>query len=154
MPNRPLVELGFRVPELLVTDVFRLEPLGPDHNVADHAAWTTSIDHIRATPGFADRSWPTEPVTLDENRAFLQGHADDFASRTGFAYAVIVPTSGELIGSVYIYPPRRDGYDVDVRSWVRADFAHLDRPLYQAVRSWLSREWTFTAIDYAKRPPG
>ena len=30
---------------------FRLQPFGPQHNQADHAAWTSSIEHIRATPG-------------------------------------------------------------------------------------------------------
>jgi hypothetical protein len=57
----PLVPDGFVVPPPLTTDQFRLEPLGPQHNEADHAAWTTSIEHIRATPGFADTDWPGRP---------------------------------------------------------------------------------------------
>ena len=28
------------------------------HSAADHAAWTSSIEHIRATPGFQDRGRP------------------------------------------------------------------------------------------------
>ena len=39
-------------------DDLRLSPLGPEHNASDYAAWTSSIDHIRATPGFPDGSWP------------------------------------------------------------------------------------------------
>jgi hypothetical protein len=42
----------FIVPRELVTPRFRLEPLGPQHNADDHEAWTSSIEHIRATPGF------------------------------------------------------------------------------------------------------
>ncbi|UJW29792.1 hypothetical protein L3Q67_31775 [Saccharothrix sp. AJ9571] len=34
------------------------EPLGPQHNRADHAAWTSSIEHIRSTPGYPDGDWP------------------------------------------------------------------------------------------------
>ena len=48
---------GFEPPTSLTTDRFRLEPLGPQHNESDHAAWTSSIEHIHATPGFAG-SWP------------------------------------------------------------------------------------------------
>jgi hypothetical protein len=45
-----------------------LEPLGPEHNEDDHEAWSSSIEHIRATPGFLDGRWPS-PMTLEENRA-------------------------------------------------------------------------------------
>lgn len=48
----------FVVPLELITPRFRLEPLGPQHNADDLAAWTGSIEHIRATPGFHDRDWP------------------------------------------------------------------------------------------------
>ena len=40
------------VPLGLATDDFVLEPLGPEHNEADYAAWTSSLEHIRRTPGF------------------------------------------------------------------------------------------------------
>ncbi len=33
---------------------------------SDYAAWTSSIDHIMATPGFAGWGWPHE-MPLDEN---------------------------------------------------------------------------------------
>ena len=49
---RAFVPDGFAVPRELVTEEFRLEPLGPQHNEGDYEAWMSSIDHIRATPGF------------------------------------------------------------------------------------------------------
>jgi hypothetical protein len=52
---KPIVSAEFDVPAGLETDLFILEPLSVRHNEADHAAWTSSIDHIRATPGFAGR---------------------------------------------------------------------------------------------------
>ena len=146
-----IVPADFAVPGGLSTELFRLEPLGPQHNAADHAAWTQSIEHIRQTPGFAGRSWPDQPMSLAENEADLASHARDFADRTGFAYTVLDPASGDVIGCVYFYPPRRDGYDVDVRSWVRADRAGLDKPLYDLVRRWLAEAWPFTRPDYASR---
>ncbi len=127
-----------------------LEPLGVQHNAADHAAWTSSIEHIKATPGFAGLAWP-KPMSLEENAADLVKHAQDFADRTGFTYTVLDPASGDVIGCVYLYPPRRSGYDVDVRSWVRADHAGLDKPLHDLVRQWLAGSWPFQKPDYAGR---
>jgi hypothetical protein len=46
----------FTVPAGLRTDTFALEPLGVRHNDLDYAAWTSSIEHIRHTPGFAGRT--------------------------------------------------------------------------------------------------
>ena len=56
-----------------------------------------------------------------------------------------------MIGCVYIGSSDRDGYDADVRSWTRADRAHLARPLYDAVSRWLSDAWPFRRPDYAAR---
>ena len=75
----------FDVPQRLETPQFVLEPLGPEYNDQDYDAWTSSREHIRATPGWEDSSWPRE-MTPDQNRADLQRHADDFRDRTGFTY--------------------------------------------------------------------
>jgi len=149
VPTSPLVPEDFVVPAGLRTDTFVIEPLAEHHNVADHAAWTSSIEHIRATPGFPDNTWP-RPMSLEENAADLARHARDFANRTGFAYTVLDPASTDVIGCVYFYPPLRDGYDVDVRSWVRADRADLDKSLYDVVRRWLAESWPFRKPDYAE----
>jgi len=135
-----------------VTEEFRLEPLGPQHNERDHAAWMGSIEHIRSTPGFDGWGWPpVEGMPLDRNLADLRRHADDFATRVGFTYSVIQVPGDEVIGCLYIYPARDDGTIVDVRSWVRADHARLDKPLYDAVSRWLSTDWPFTNVRYAPR---
>jgi hypothetical protein len=39
----------------------------------------------------------------------------------------------------------------EVRSWVRADRADLDLPLYEAVSAWLREGWPFATIAYAPR---
>ena len=79
----------FDVPAGLAGRGFRLEPLGPEHNDRDYEAWMSSIDHIRATPGFGPtRGWP-QPMDLDANRADLIGHARDFENRKGFTYSIL-----------------------------------------------------------------
>ncbi|MGW3352003.1 GNAT family N-acetyltransferase [Nonomuraea rubra] len=152
MTDKAFVPDDFDVPAHLVTPRFRLEPLGPQHNASDHAAWTGSIEHIRATPGFPDHGWPpVDGMTLEANLADLRRHADDFARRRGFTYTVLDPAGGEVIGCLYIYPSPRDGHDAEVTSWVTAGRAELDVPLYEAVTAWLSTHWPFRTPDYQPR---
>lgn len=125
----------------------RLAPLGVEQNERDHRAWTSSIDHIRASPGFAGRDWPHE-MSLADNADDLAAHADDFAARRGFTYTVL-DRDGDVIGCVYIYPDEDGVRDVHVRSWIRADRAELDGALRVAVLRWLRAEWPFTDIRYA-----
>lgn len=143
------VPADFVVPLRLETPQFRLEPLGPVHNDADYGAWSSSLEHIRATPGWEESSWPRD-MTLEENRADLQRHADDFANRSGFTYTVLEP-GGDVVGCVYIYPAPDGPHDASVLSWVRASRAELDVPLWQAVSDWLAAEWPFKNVDYARR---
>ena len=72
----------FAVPDGLTGDDFRLVPLGSWHDKADYAAWTGSIEHIRATPGFAGSGWPRE-MSLQDNLRGMERHADDFTNRRG-----------------------------------------------------------------------
>jgi hypothetical protein len=148
----PFVPESFAVPEGLARPAFRLVALGPEHNDSDHAAWSASIAHIRATPGFRGHDWPpVDGMSLAENRSDLERHARDYERRVGFTYTVLAPDADEVLGCVYIYPSRDAAHDADVRSWVRADVAELDAPLHAAVSRWLADDWPFTAVDYADR---
>jgi hypothetical protein len=139
----------FEVPRGLEADGFRLEPLGPQHNEGDYAAWTSSMEHIRATPGFEGWTWP-HPMPAEQNLADLRKHAEDFANRAGFTYTVLASEDGSVVGCVYIYPAK-SGSGADVRSWVRADRAELDVPVHDVVSSWLNDLWPFEAVSYAPR---
>ncbi len=152
MASEEFVPVGFEPPRSLITDQFRLEPLGPQHNDADHAAWMSSIDHIRTTPGFPDGSWPPiEGMSLEANLADLRRHAADFAAGRGFTFTVLDSVDGGVIGCVYLYPAPSADYDVTVQSWVRADRAHLDTPLADAVDGWLAAEWPWERVDRCGR---
>jgi hypothetical protein len=140
----------FEVPLGLEASAFVLEPLGPEHNEQDYDAWTSSMEHIAATPGYSGSSWPRE-MTLEENRSDLEGHADDFRNGTGFTYTVLDPASREVIGCVYIYPAPDGNHEARVHSWVRESRAHLDAPLWRAVSEWLASEWPFGSVEYAPR---
>lgn len=146
------VPVGFVAPTSLATDQFRLEPLGPQHNLADHAAWMSSIEHIRSTPGYPDGRWPPPTgMTPEENLADLRRHADDFARRAGFTFTVLDARDGDVVGCVYLYPSPIEEWDVTVQSWVRSDRSDLDRPLADAVAGWLATHWPWTRADRCGR---
>ncbi len=142
------VPASFQVPESHLAGSFRLEPLGPEHNERDYQAWTSSMQHIASTPGFANWGWPT-PMTLEENLSDLEMHARHFENREGFTYSVV--DGDEVIGCVYIYPSKEPDLDAQVRSWVRASRADLDVALWREVSRWLETVWPFDSVGYASR---
>ncbi|WP_371616547.1 N-acetyltransferase [Streptomyces sp. NBC_00454] len=146
---------AFEVPTRLVGEGFWLEPLGPEHNERDLAAWSGSIAHVRATPGFLGDWPPLEGMSAEANLADLVRHAQDFADRRGFTYSVLEGEgeAADVIGCLYIYPAKADPERVHVSSWVRADRAELDKAVYEAVTNWFAEVWPFAPerIDYAAR---
>ncbi len=144
------VPSDFEVPLGIETSEFVLEPLGPQHNDRDYDAWTSSVDHIAATPGFPWGTWP-RAMTPDQNRADLERHAEDFRNRKGFTYTVLDPARSDVIGCVYIYPARDTDHDARALSWVRQSHAHLDTPLWRSVSEWLAADWPFANVQYAPR---
>ena len=153
MDHAEFVPADFVPPRSLDTPRFRLEPLGPQHNEPDYAAWTSSIEHIRGTPGFPDGRWP-DNRSIDDNLRDLRRHADDFAHRRGFTYTVLDPTTSDVVGCVYIYPDETAPRRASVQSWVRASRSELDVPLYRAVDEWLRTDWPFEAVAYLPHTEG
>jgi hypothetical protein len=152
MSSAGFVPADFDPPRELVLPAMHLVPLGVEHNESDHAAWTSSIAHIRATPGFESAEWPPiGGMSLDANGGDLKEHARDFVERTGFTFTVLRPGTNEVIGCVYIYPAKNDEHDAQVRSWVRADVAELDARLHASVSTWLADRWPFDRVLYADR---
>ena len=140
---------AFAAPTNFTGDGFYLEPLGPVHNERDHEAWMSSIDHIRATPGFGPPlKWPT-PMSLEANLGDLEEHAQEFRERQSFTYSIL--DGGDVIGCIYIYPPRVEGTDARVLSWVRASRAEMDVVVWRAMAAWLTSEWPFEHLEYASR---
>jgi hypothetical protein len=132
----------FDPPRALAVGSWRLEPLGPEHNDRDYAAWTSSMDHIRQSPGYPDGRWPRE-MSLDDNRSDLERHAADFRSRKGFTYTVL-DAGDDVVGCVYVYPSKDGVHDTVILSWVRESVADRDGTLRQAVAEWITSDaWPF-----------
>lgn len=149
MMLRRLVVADFSVPNPPDDSRFRFEPLGPEHNVADLDAWSSSIEHIHATPGFSADGWPERRYTLAENMADLVEHRDHHLRRLDFAWSVLDPVDPVVvIGCVYLRPDPSEVADAEARSWVRADRAALDRELRDHLRPWFATMWPLS-IRYA-----
>ena len=145
----------FVVPRSLVTDAFWLEPLKPEHNEGDYRAWTASISHIRATPGFEGWPWPRSDMTLAENLGDLPSSmrriswpGRDSRTRCGlraatrssaaFTFTRLFPGLPGLPG-----PRSGPGSARTGPRWIVV--------LYDAVSKWLRSAWPFTAVRYAPR---
>jgi hypothetical protein len=150
---RPLVPADFDVPAGHECAGYRLEPLGPEHNASDYAAWTSSVDHIRSLPGFPDGTWPDPSMTAADNLGDLQRHRRDFHDRRGFTYTVL-DDSGAVAGCLYIYPNRKTGTDAEVSSWLRADHAERETEFRAAVQRWIAEDWPFRTWTYSGQRHG
>ena len=141
---------SFQVPQTFDGPGFRLEPLGAEHNERDHAAWMSSIDHIRSTPGMDAWAgqWP-EPMSLDDNLDDLVRHRQEFEDREAFAYSIL--DGDDVIGCLYINPVDGRPGEAAVLSWVKASRAEMDPVVWRAVSDWLSTAWPFERVAYAAR---
>ena len=72
----PFVEPDFEVPTAFESVEFTLVALRVEHTAADLDAWSSSVEHIHATPGFEGHPWPDEPMTFERNAEDLAGHVD------------------------------------------------------------------------------
>jgi len=142
MTLQPLLPAEFVAPDPPDNPQFQFRPLGPEHNAADLEAWSSSIEHIQATPGFSPDGWPQRPYTLTENLADLQQHRDHHDRGIDFAWTVLDPTEpAVVIGCVYLTPHPTGVADAAASSWVRADRAALDDELREHLRPWFTHQW-------------
>ncbi len=113
MTSDEFVPVDFNPPTSLASNRFHLEPLGPQHNQADHAAWMSSIEHMSSTPGYPDGNWPPcSGMTLEENLSDLPRHADDITRGAGYTFTVLDPGASDVIGCVYLYYSASETWDV------------------------------------------
>lgn len=121
----------------------------------DVAGINASLDLIRRTRG---GSWPSGPVTAEENYVDLVWHECEFRDEKSFTYVLTSPGHG-YIGCLYLYPMgiRRPltssvlHHDVDISWWVTpaAYEAGLYAAVFRALQRWLGQDLPFTAPYYS-----
>lgn len=137
-----------QIPQQLTHPKFIARKLSASDVEKDFAAVMSNIDFIRKTRG---GNWPTEDMTLEENRIDLSWHQREFEYENSFAYTVMSPDESECLGCFYLYPPNfrtpaPAGTDVDISFWVteKADRElSLYKELYRAIKKWTETEWSF-----------
>lgn len=142
------VPTDFTPPTELITEHFTIRPINSDYADMDLKALMNNIPHLQGTFGPGD-TWPAG-VTLEENKEVLGWHAEEFQKKIGFVYTVLNPAETEVIGCVYFYPSRIDGYDAESISWLVKSYADkgLDESLHNIVDQWLLDKWPFETIAY------
>jgi hypothetical protein len=78
----------------------------------------------------------------------IEWHADEFKRRSSFTYTVIDPEMSGCAGCVYVYPPTRVGYDVELFMWLRSDRYSTDREVHfrSELKDWICGVWHFNSI--------
>jgi len=139
MYQRPLMRDGTRPPETVEGQGFRLRVLRLTDAEKDYAAVMDAADRLRAAapPGELD-GWP-EGLTLHDNRIDLGWHEKEFECGHSFAWTVVAPDDGVVLGCAYLYPSHRAGYDAMAFWWVRALAAEMDRPVGATFRAMLAQ---------------
>jgi hypothetical protein len=139
----------FDPPRSLRTARLRLEPLGPEHAALDHAAFMSSRAHLHRTMHWG--SWPSEDMTVEQNRGDLERHAREFADREGYAYTVLTLDGSACRGCVYLNPIEGQPRAMSFAYWVTADGVEmeLDAELHAAVVEWIDEAWP---VDHLVQP--
>jgi len=138
----PFVPNDFEVPLSIATSEYRLRMLSIKDVEIDYEAVISSADHLSQV--WPDSDWP-EGLTLEQNLIDLAWHQKEFQRRTSFAYTMVTLDEKKVIGCVYFYPTRKNGYDAEVFMWVRENelSTSLDSRLFETVKVWLRDDWPF-----------
>jgi hypothetical protein len=150
LAQEAFVPVDFRIPVHHQTNTFQLVPLGPDVVKLDYDAYMGSIEHLQKTLG---GKWPHAGLTMTDAMKDMENEEARFKARKSFAYAVLAPDKSKELGSVYVRPSRKPGYDAQVTMWVTKE--QYDRgfeaELLAAVKAWIAKDWPFKNVDYPER---
>jgi len=146
-----LVPNDFIVPTHRQTENFLIRPLLGSDAELDYKAVMSSREHLLGVFGRGD--WPSESLSLEEDRQALQGHEWEFPRRVAFTYTVLNLEETECLGCIYIYPGRLDIYDAEIIMWVSTSAYEkgLDPVLVQNVKEWINLDWPFKNVAYLGR---
>lgn len=150
--NPPFIPVDYNPARRIETETFVLTPLGPDLVNQDYAAYMSSIEHLQRT--FTRSStWPHEDITIEDAMKDVLNEQERFAKRKSFAYAVLTKDGERELGSVYIRPPNKPGFEAEVSLWVTQDEfdSGFDASLYEWTQLWIAESWPFKTVAYPGR---
>ncbi|MCP3675161.1 MAG: GNAT family N-acetyltransferase, partial [Gammaproteobacteria bacterium] len=108
-----LVSDNFEIPQEHNQPEFILRRLSIQYLELDYEAVMSSKNHLRQVFA-ANDDWPSDDMTLENNRQDLLWHDDEFERRSSFTYTVLTPNEKKCLGCVYIFAPTMDNFDAEV----------------------------------------
>lgn len=145
------VPLDFTAPSDFTTEDFYIRPISGEDAELDYPAVMSSIEHIKQIMG--SRNWPTEQLSLEEDRNDLTRHEGEMIRGEKFVYTVLNREQTEVLGCIYIFPSRWDDHDAEVSMWTTEEAYNngLDVILFSSVKEWIRTEWPFEKVVYPGR---
>jgi hypothetical protein len=150
--DSPFIPVDYNPARRIETETFVLIPLGPDLVNQDYAAYMSSIEHLQRT--FTRSStWPHEDITIEDAMKDVLNEQERFTKRESFAYSVLTKDGERELGSVYIRPPNKPGFEAEVSLWVtQEEFdSGFDASLYEWTQLWIADSWPFKTVAYPGR---
>ncbi|HEY9558338.1 MAG TPA: hypothetical protein VIR58_16495 [Acidimicrobiales bacterium] len=138
----------FQHPELVELPTGQhLRPIRASDAEIDLPAVMGSRDRLFSIYGEAWGGWPPAAMTLEQDRDDLAHHEREIAAHESFNYALLDAAEAELLGCVYIDPPRDPDVDGEAAvSWWVVDAlvgSPVERALDDLVPRWLADSWPF-----------
>ena len=148
----PFVEDTFTVPNGAKTALFKLEPLTIHHVAKDYDAVMANRDYLWQR--FGDVwGWPPTDLSPEQDLIDLAWHQKEFQMRSTFAYSVLSLDDSEVLGCVYVFPPRSarsKSANADAEVWFWATQSDSQPNLEQALgiflADWLQNAWAFHSV--------
>jgi len=150
--SSPFIPVDYNPTRRVETETFLLLPLGPDLVNQDYAAYMSSIEHLQKT--FTRSSaWPKDDITVEDAMKDVLNEQERFANRESFAYSVLTKDGERELGSVYIRPASKLGFEAEVSLWVtQQEFdSGFDASLYEWTQLWIAESWPFKKVAYPGR---
>jgi RimJ/RimL family protein N-acetyltransferase len=135
--------------------------LSPGHHLRPIRAGDVDLDML-AVMGSQERlwsiygeawGWPPATMTAEQDRDDLERHEAEMERHESFNYALFDAGETELLGCLYIDPPRKAGADAEISWWV-VDWL-VSGPIAEAIDAfvprWIDEAWPFVRPRFVGR---
>lgn len=134
------------------TALFILEPLTIHHVAKDYVAVISNRDYLWER--FGDVwGWPPADLSQEQDLIDLAWHQKEFQMRSTFAFSVLSTDQTEVLGCVYVFPPKSSNSrfkNIDAEVWFWATQSEsvpdLEQELGLFLADWLYEKWPFRSV--------
>ncbi len=147
----PFVPADFKVPASYEGKSYKLVPLGPGLVKIDYDAYMSSIEHLQKN--FSNGKWPHAGITMNDAMKDMEDEKSNFDSRRSFAYGVLTRDGKKELGSFYLRPSPKQGYDAVASLWVTKEQFDkgFEAILLKDMRAWVAQAWPFRKVAWPRR---